>query len=55
MVPARVQKIISELNEKKQFAKLCGAGSVTGEAAGMVLVLHDDEDGIACPFKEEKE
>ena len=42
VVPASVQKAISLLEQSGCAAKVCGAGSVLGSAAGMVLVLGDD-------------
>jgi mevalonate kinase len=38
VVPPAVQKIISGLEAEGHAAKVCGAGSVAGDAAGMVLV-----------------
>lgn len=38
VVPLAVQKIISGLDAGGHAAKVCGAGSVAGDAAGMVLV-----------------
>ncbi len=39
VVPEKVKHFISLLEEKNFAAKVCGAGSVSGETAGIVLVL----------------
>lgn len=38
VVPLTIQKIISRLEAAGHAAKVCGAGSVSGDAAGMILV-----------------
>lgn len=38
VVPDSIQKAVSELEKKGFSAKVCGAGSVEGDAAGMVMV-----------------
>jgi len=42
VVPARVQALIREIEERGGAAKVCGAGSVRGDAAGMVWVVGAD-------------
>lgn len=42
IVPARVKKIIAGLRATGNSAKICGAGSVNGESAGIILVLAED-------------
>jgi len=43
VVPKKVQDFISALNKKGIAAKICGAGSVYGENAGMVLALTSQD------------
>ncbi len=42
VVPERIQAFISEIEERGGAGKVCGAGSVKGDTAGMVLV-HCEE------------
>lgn len=39
VVPKRVQQFIAELSAVDAVAKICGAGSVIGESAGVLLVI----------------
>ncbi len=48
VVPARVQQFIGEIEALGGAAKICGAGSVLGEAAGMVLVLAERTPADLC-------
>lgn len=41
VVPAKVQQFVGEIEQQGGAAKICGAGSVAGEHAGMVVVLAD--------------
>ena len=41
VVPNRVQKFIEEIEFHDSAAKVCGAGAISGDAGGMVLVLSD--------------
>ncbi|MDZ4200365.1 MAG: mevalonate kinase [Kiritimatiellia bacterium] len=41
VVPQRVQKFISEIESRGGAAKVCGAGAVAGDAAGVVWVQSD--------------
>lgn len=47
VVPERVQNFIREIEQADGAAKVCGAGSVAGDAAGMVLVMTPDEDRLS--------
>lgn len=46
VVPAKVQKFITELHGIGAAAKICGAGSIKGEQGGFVLILGDDKEAI---------
>ena len=48
VVPAKVQQFIGDLEAQGGAAKICGAGSVMGEQAGMVLVLADKAPAELC-------
>ena len=48
VVPAKVQQFIGEIEAQGGAAKICGAGSVLGEAAGMVLVLAERNPADLC-------
>lgn len=43
VVPDSVQRFISQVEKMGGAAKVCGAGSVIGEQAGVLLVMMDDE------------
>lgn len=42
VVPVKVQHFIREVEAKQGAAKICGAGAVRGERAGIVLVVMED-------------
>lgn len=42
VVPGRVHAFVKDVEERGGAAKVCGAGSVAGETAGMVLVIMDE-------------
>lgn len=42
VVPQKVQTFIQEIEMQQGSAKICGAGAVSGESAGIILVLIDD-------------
>ncbi|MEM9242682.1 MAG: hydroxymethylglutaryl-CoA synthase [Pseudomonadota bacterium] len=46
VVPQKVQQFIQDLEQHGAAAKICGAGSVVGDNAGMVLVITDQLDHI---------
>ena len=48
VVPARVAKFIEAVEEAGAAAKICGAGAVAGDAAGMVLVAANDTPAELC-------
>ena len=46
IVPTRVQQFITETETTGGAAKICGAGSIAGENAGIVMVLTHDEQQL---------
>lgn len=42
VVPEKIQQFIAAVEDKASAAKICGAGAVSGLAAGIVLVLTED-------------
>ena len=48
VVPSTVGKFVREVEESGGAAKICGAGSVRGEAGGMVLVAHTEPPNDLC-------
>jgi mevalonate kinase len=51
VVPLRVQQFISQIENTGGAAKICGAGSIAGESAGVVLVMTQDEEQLAILCK----
>ena len=43
VVPLKVQQLIQALEKSGAAAKICGAGSIAGDRAGVVLVLADQD------------
>ena len=43
VVPEKVQKFIAEVEKSGGAAKICGAGSIRGDAAGAVLVTPNQD------------
>lgn len=48
VVPKRVQQFIAELEELGSSAKICGAGSITGDKGGVVLVFSNEPPTGLC-------
>lgn len=48
VVPERVQAFVSAVEESVGAAKICGAGSIRGEAAGVVLVVGSPDLSPLC-------
>jgi mevalonate kinase len=48
VVPQAVQHFISEVQHINGAAKICGAGAVAGDAAGIVLILTEDEKSLSA-------
>lgn len=42
VVPEKVQQFIAEINNSSGAAKICGAGSIVGDNAGVVMAAIDD-------------
>jgi mevalonate kinase len=43
VVPAKVSKLVAEIEAQNGAAKICGAGAIKGDNAGVVLVLADPD------------
>lgn len=43
VVPTKVQQFIHEIQKRNGAAKICGAGSVSGDQGGIVLVMAESE------------
>lgn len=52
VVPEKVQKFVSQIEMMGGSAKTCGAGSVTGDNAGAVLVMMEDEKALLALTQE---
>ncbi|OGO93476.1 MAG: mevalonate kinase [Coxiella sp. RIFCSPHIGHO2_12_FULL_44_14] len=48
VVPAKVNAFISEVEKRGAAAKICGAGSIAGDRAGIVLVVAEAEIDITA-------
>lgn len=48
VVPLRIQQFIREIEAKGGAAKICGAGSISGDSAGSVLVILDESPKDIC-------
>ena len=48
VVPNQVSQFISEIESLGGAAKICGSGSVEGDAGGVVLVLADEMPSEIC-------
>lgn len=48
VVPARVRQFVREVERWGGSAKICGAGSVAGDKAGIVLVFSDEAPAALC-------
>lgn len=48
VVPARIRQFIHEIEQWGGSAKICGAGSVTGDKGGIVLVIADRQPTEIC-------
>lgn len=46
VVPLKVQKFIDEIEHANGAAKICGAGSVQGDNAGVVIIAAEDQAAI---------
>ncbi len=47
VVPAKVERFIADLELQELAAKVCGAGAISGDTAGVVLVLAANVDSLA--------
>jgi mevalonate kinase len=48
VVPGRVSQFINEIEARGGAAKICGAGAVEGEAAGVLIVLAEEAPTALC-------
>lgn len=48
VVPEKVAKFIDAIEAQGGAAKICGAGSIAGDSAGIVMVLHDSSVHSLC-------
>lgn len=48
VVPPKVQQFIQDIEQWGGSAKVCGAGAVTGESGGIVLVIADQQPSELC-------
>lgn len=46
VVPARVQQFIAQAQNFDAAAKICGAGAIAGDTAGIVMVVTDNEAAL---------
>lgn len=46
VVPEKVQQFIGQIEQASSAAKICGAGAVAGQKAGIVLVVTEDLDAL---------
>ncbi|HVE43623.1 MAG TPA: mevalonate kinase [Gammaproteobacteria bacterium] len=47
VVPEKVQHFIAQIEAMQGAAKICGAGAVTGDKGGVVLVMAEDKAAVA--------
>ena len=47
VLPEKVKSFIADVEKSSSAAKICGAGAVTGECAGVVLVVSENESDIS--------
>lgn len=47
VVPLRIQTFIADIEAMNGVAKICGAGAVTGDRAGIVLIISDDMETVS--------
>jgi mevalonate kinase len=48
VVPDKIQRFIAELEQQGFAAKVCGAGSINGDSAGMVMIVGDNCARAIC-------
>lgn len=48
VVPEKVRRFVADIEAREGVAKVCGAGSVLGDNAGIVLVLADQPPAELC-------
>jgi mevalonate kinase len=48
VVPEKIQCFITEIEQSGAAAKICGAGSIRGHNAGIVLILSEQSPEILC-------
>jgi mevalonate kinase len=48
VVPEKISRFIEKIEQQGGAAKICGAGSVSGDGAGVVMVIHDQDLTAVC-------
>ena len=47
VVPEKIQSLIQDIEQSDAVAKICGAGSIRGDAAGVVWVIYQNREAVS--------